>query len=67
MEEAIKHQRCLVGGTFDRLHARHRLLLNAAQRAARHIEIRITTMPWRNRNPMPFNPLRLAEMSCLIG
>lgn len=43
MEEAIKHQRCLVGGTFDRLHAGHRLLLNAAQRAARHVEIHITS------------------------
>ena len=43
MEDAFRYQRCLVGGTFDRLHAGHRLLLDAAQRAAAHVEIHITS------------------------
>lgn len=43
MEDGYRYQRCLVGGTFDRLHAGHRLLLNAAQQAAKHIEIHVTS------------------------
>ena len=35
-------QLCLVGGTFDRLHAGHRLLLHAACRAAARIEVHLT-------------------------
>ncbi|MEK9652013.1 MAG: pantetheine-phosphate adenylyltransferase [Poseidonia sp.] len=34
---------CLVGGTFDRFHAGHRLLLDAAQKAAQRVEIHITS------------------------
>lgn len=34
---------CLVGGTFDRLHAGHRLLLNAASKDADSVEIHITS------------------------
>ena len=34
---------CLVGGTFDRLHAGHRLLLDAACKHAETVEIHITT------------------------
>ena len=34
---------CLVGGTFDRLHAGHRLLLDAACKHAEAVEIHITT------------------------
>ena len=34
---------CLVGGTFDRLHAGHRLLLNAACQNADSVEIHITS------------------------
>jgi len=34
---------CLVGGTFDRLHAGHRLLLNAACKNADSVEIHITS------------------------
>jgi len=43
MGGASIYQRCLVGGTFDRLHAGHRLLLDAAQRAAHHMEIHVTS------------------------
>ena len=43
MEGAYRFQRCLVGGTFDRFHAGHRLLLDAAQRQAAHLEIHITS------------------------
>lgn len=43
MGEGFRFQRCLVGGTFDRLHAGHRLLLDAAARAAQHVEIHITS------------------------
>ena len=43
MEGEPRFQRCLVGGTFDRFHAGHRLLLDAAQRAADHVEIHITS------------------------
>ena len=43
MGEGFRFQRCLVGGTFDRLHAGHRLLLDAAARAAHHVEIHITS------------------------
>ena len=35
-------QLCLVGGTFDRLHAGHRLLLDAACRAAARVEVHLT-------------------------
>lgn len=43
MEGEHRFQRCLVGGTFDRLHAGHRLLLDAAQRAAAYVEVHITS------------------------
>jgi phosphopantetheine adenylyltransferase/uncharacterized protein (UPF0218 family) len=43
MEGGQRFQRCLVGGTFDRFHAGHRLLLDAAQRAATHVEIHVTS------------------------
>ena len=36
-------RRCLVGGTFDRFHAGHRLLLKSAQRHAQTIEIHISS------------------------
>ena len=37
-----RFQLCLVGGTFDRLHAGHRLLLDAACRAAASVEVHLT-------------------------
>ena len=43
MGEGFRFQRCLVGGTFDRLHAGHRLLLDAAARAAQNVEVHITS------------------------
>ena len=43
MGDAPRFNRCLVGGTFDRLHAGHRLLLDAAVRAAQHVEVHITS------------------------
>ena len=43
MGGAPQFQLCLVGGTFDRLHAGHRLLLNAAVRAANRVEIHVTS------------------------
>ncbi|MGB0950371.1 MAG: hypothetical protein ACPGWQ_00025 [Poseidonia sp.] len=43
MGGAPRFNRCLVGGTFDRLHAGHRLLLDAAVRAAGHVEVHITS------------------------
>ena len=38
-----RYSRCLVGGTFDRLHAGHRLLLDAAVKSAEHVEVHITS------------------------
>lgn len=43
MEDGYRFHRCLVGGTFDRFHAGHRLLLGAAERQAAHLEIHITS------------------------
>ena len=43
MGDAHRFRRCLVGGTFDRFHAGHRLLLDAAQRAGQAVEIHITS------------------------
>ena len=43
MAATPRFQRCLVGGTFDRLHAGHRLLLAAASKAAAHVEIHVTS------------------------
>lgn len=37
------HARCLLGGTFDRLHAGHRDLLQAGLEAASHLEVHVTT------------------------
>lgn len=43
MGGAPQFQLCLVGGTFDRLHAGHRLLLDAAVRSANRVEIHVTS------------------------
>ena len=43
MTSARRFRCCLVGGTFDRLHAGHRLLLNAACKNADAAEIHITS------------------------
>ena len=43
MGDPPRFNRCLVGGTFDRLHAGHCLLLDAAARAAQHVEVHITS------------------------
>ena len=43
MPSARRFRCCLVGGTFDRLHAGHRLLLDAASKDAEAIEIHITS------------------------
>lgn len=37
------HVRCLLGGTFDRLHDGHRDLLEAGLQAASHLEVHVTT------------------------
>ncbi|DAC35601.1 MAG TPA: DUF359 domain-containing protein [Candidatus Poseidoniaceae archaeon] len=37
------HVRCLLGGTFDRLHDGHRDLLKAGLQAASHLEVHVTT------------------------
>ena len=42
MGGAPQFRLCLVGGTFDRLHAGHRLLLDAAVRSANRVEIHVT-------------------------
>ena len=43
MTSARRFRCCLVGGTFDRLHAGHRLLLNAACKNSDSVEIHITS------------------------
>ena len=43
MTSARRFRCCLVGGTFDRLHAGHRLLLNAACKSSDSVEIHITS------------------------
>lgn len=43
MGASPQFQLCLVGGTFDRLHAGHRLLLDAACRSAERVEIHVTS------------------------
>ncbi|MBT5285659.1 MAG: pantetheine-phosphate adenylyltransferase [Euryarchaeota archaeon] len=43
METQQTYSCCLVGGTFDRFHAGHRLLLDAAQKSAKRIEIHVTS------------------------
>ena len=43
MGDVPQFQLCLVGGTFDRLHAGHRLLLDAAVKAAQRVEVHVTS------------------------
>ena len=43
MEGEAGFRCCLVGGTFDRLHAGHRLLLDAAVKAAESVEIHVSS------------------------
>lgn len=43
MEGGPPFRRCLVGGTFDRLHAGHLSLLQAGLEAADHLEVHITS------------------------
>jgi len=43
MEDAFPFSCCLVGGTFDHLHAGHRHLLYAASNSAHRIEVHITS------------------------
>jgi phosphopantetheine adenylyltransferase len=43
MTNEQRYRCCLVGGTFDRLHAGHRLLFEAAYKHAAVVEVHITT------------------------
>ena len=42
MEDEVTHRCCLVGGTFDRFHAGHRLLLDGACRNSKRVEVHLT-------------------------
>lgn len=42
MEDEVTYQCCLVGGTFDRFHAGHKLLLDGACRNSKRVEVHLT-------------------------
>ena len=42
MEEERHYRRCLIGGTFDRFHSGHQLLIQTALRQADFIEVHVT-------------------------
>ena len=58
---------CLVGGTFDRLHAGHRLLLNAASKDAEKVEIHITSDLMAESKSQFVQSLRTAVTNYSIG
>ena len=41
MEEGRSFRRCLIGGTFDRFHSGHQLLIQTALRQADFIEVHV--------------------------
>ena len=42
MDTSKRYNCCLVGGTFDRFHSGHNLLLNAAFRDSARVEVHVT-------------------------
>ncbi|MGB2176250.1 MAG: adenylyltransferase/cytidyltransferase family protein, partial [Candidatus Poseidoniaceae archaeon] len=42
MEEERHYLRCLIGGTFDRFHSGHQLLIQTALRQTDFIEVHVT-------------------------
>ena len=67
MGGAPRYSRCLVGGTFDRLHAGHRLLLDAAVKSAEHVEVHITSDGMADKKSVNMQSFETRRDELLVG
>ncbi len=66
--DSIRHNKCVLGGTFSLLHKGHKYLLSFALKLAKHVVIGITTEEYLQRHPKrhPVEPFDERALKVLL-